>query len=614
MGLFSAKEKSLTFLREEGILRVPFFQRRYVWSEENWDELYDNFFSSDIPGFLGSIILKNKKQRKAGEKNEVSIIDGQQRLTTLSIFIVALYDTLKEEDKDSFKFNVQQTLYNNVRGNIFVPKIIHSKLDKTSFNKIMNFENLNKIPENYDKEDKILACYKYFVEKIKETDYEKRKRLLRLLVDSQIEILVVINIEEEADEQKVFDTLNNAGVKLTMADTIKNYLFNKINYIYENSISDSDKLFIEKDIEEDFGKEVIDLYNQTWNQAFSSTKEYDKKWNSEFITGRIKRTHLDMFLHSYATIKNFYDPTQTLNDLPKVYKQKIDNFNTLDEAKEFLNQMTRYSEIYYKNFIITPEKYQYDKNNVIQRLVFFENSFDIKSLNPYVLYLLYKYKDDPTKLNIKLHQIEKILMITYLNKNTTRSKNYNKLCVDFINNESRIDREIEELEDPDTCKVGLKSLNNEQAKSLLFLIELYRRRDSMHDISSLEFDPNYQLEHIMPVKWEKNWYDVPLKDEDDNGNKLENIEMQNEYRISKIKELGNMTILKGKLNNKISNNSMDIKIYGDDENKGISEFADLLITSEDIVNYYEKNNIWDEKCISDRTNKLFNEIKEGFLY
>ena len=51
--MFSAEAKALTFLSEAGLVKIPFFQRRYVWKEENWSELYDNFFDSDIPGFKG---------------------------------------------------------------------------------------------------------------------------------------------------------------------------------------------------------------------------------------------------------------------------------------------------------------------------------------------------------------------------------------------------------------------------------------------------------------------------------------------------------------------------------------------------------------------------------
>lgn len=88
-----AKDKSLKFLGEKKQLTVPFFQRRYVWKEENWDELLKSFEDSSIKPFLGSIILKEV----SGE--ESLIVDGQQRLTTITILAKAIYDCLPDTCK-----------------------------------------------------------------------------------------------------------------------------------------------------------------------------------------------------------------------------------------------------------------------------------------------------------------------------------------------------------------------------------------------------------------------------------------------------------------------------------------------------------------------------------
>lgn len=80
-----AKEKSLIEVFGSGPqkLIVPFFQRRYVWKEENWEELLRTIEENDdIKVFLGSIIIKWGENR---EPSEATIVDGQQRLTTISI-------------------------------------------------------------------------------------------------------------------------------------------------------------------------------------------------------------------------------------------------------------------------------------------------------------------------------------------------------------------------------------------------------------------------------------------------------------------------------------------------------------------------------------------------
>ena len=602
--MFDAEAKALTFLGEANVVKIPFFQRRYVWKEDNWLELYDNFFNSDIPGFLGSIILKGKKKRKVTEPSECSVIDGQQRLTTLSIFVMALYDSLSEFDQNSYYNDLINVIFrksniHNEKGiPIYIPRLVHSHLDKDEFDYVMCFNKEDKIKEN--SKSLINNCYKYFYERFATEDLDKRKNLLDALITNPIEILVVISISDDADEQKVYDTLNSAGVRLTMADTIKNNLFNRASLLIDG---------VEKN---DFSNKVIKLYDDTWKKYFCNDDVLDKKWNEEFVTGRIKRTNIDMFLHCYATIKGFYN--QTLSDLPTVYKEHINNINLENDMNNFLNEMCQFAELYLENFINhdTEYKYYYSIENVLPRLLLFEDTLGTKTFNPYILYLLKKYSNDSQNLNNELHKIEKILVLTYLNKNISRSKNYNKLCVDFIKNPERINEVIDDMEDLDTGLIGLSRINNNEAKALLFLIELYRRRDFKNDIHELEYKETYQLEHIMPQKWQTHWNLLPIKDDDNNS--LKTIDEKIKYRDQKVRSLGNMTILKDKLNNSISNSEFSVKIDGDNKNLGIRYFADFKITSKDVIDFYDNNGIWNEEKISARTKELFEELKKALLY
>ena len=78
-----AKAKSFTFLSNEGQITVPFFQRGYVWDKDNWETLLGDLLNTTRGHFLGSLILKQQRAA-SGEPKEVLVIDGQQRLTTLS--------------------------------------------------------------------------------------------------------------------------------------------------------------------------------------------------------------------------------------------------------------------------------------------------------------------------------------------------------------------------------------------------------------------------------------------------------------------------------------------------------------------------------------------------
>lgn len=625
--LFDAEARSLRYLTQLNTLEIPFFQRSYVWEKDNWDKLYMSFFENEVPDFLGSIILKHCTDHN---EQKSLVIDGQQRLTTLSLFAKALFDSLSDNDKKLYKPILITILYRYLEkidedGNpIAIPKLQHSYLDKKSFDLIMNNFDGKELPDTQD--DRIINCYKHFYNLLKSEEPDKVKRVINLLLKSDTKIFVGIVVYSGVDEQKVFDTLNNAGVRLTITDTIKNYLFNKATKLISNG---------------SYNSEIINLYNDYWDSTFNMHMEFDKNqnmeirqdvrklWEKEIAYGRTTRNTSDLFLQAYATIKGFYRPEDTIDNLTVKYKEYIDKQETSDKIKKLIMDIKTYADIYYDYFIKENinSNYVYDNNNIIKRLLLIVRTIDFETLNPYILNVLVKYKDDLEQLNKKLHMVEKIVLVTYLSHNTTRSKNYNKLCVDFINNNDRLEEEIKNLESPNTeCVSGLYKINENVAKVLLFLIELYRRREKYQDIKELEFLDFYQLEHIMPKKWQANWNWFP--ENNYLGMKIDD----NDLAVEKeryIKSLGNMTLLNGALNNHIKNKSFEIKVMGDSSigQKGIKDFVDLKITKEDVVDYYNQcvekikndqldpdSKLWDEEHIKYRNITLLNELIKGYMY
>lgn len=175
-----AKQISLKFLNASMVLEIPFFQRRYVWSKNNWEELFDTLLDKEQSQFLGSIILK-QLSHAAGETPRSLVIDGQQRLTTLSILLRAIYDTLS---LNTMPQDIQAKIEQNMISLLFYQKgmfdtdrfikIEHSQLDSAEYervisggvtsdlelDKIIMYDDTSKngIPAN-----RILQCYKYFI-------------------------------------------------------------------------------------------------------------------------------------------------------------------------------------------------------------------------------------------------------------------------------------------------------------------------------------------------------------------------------------------------------------------------------------------------------------------
>jgi hypothetical protein len=187
----------------------------------------------------------------------------------------------------------------------------------------------------------------------------------------------------------------------------------------------------------------------------------------------------------------------------------------------------------------------------------------------------------------------------------SETKSYNKLCKEFIKDNSTVDAEIVEQTNNEVLK-GLSSISNKNAMLLLFWVELYRRaNDSKQSVKELKY--NYSLEHVMPQKWEEYWNKVDVVD--NASNVITDKELAKRERYSKIYSIGNMTLLHSSLNTSLRNFEFIRKIEGEGRKRGIRHYAYLGITRFDILDVYDSGDkVWNEKKISERTTNLANDI------
>ena len=211
-------------MRDENNIEIPFFQRPYVWSKVQWEQLFNdllNGFKEQRLHFLGSIILK-QLQSSMIEGSRRSLIDGQQRLKTFSILVKSIYDLLDEDrlvDYVGFLY-AEPTKYKN-------PKIKHSHINRSSFEAIIKAKDYSEVCESKD-DDKLLACYKYFSERLKNSNLGSSDIVRFLDYILEMKLWVVINLDENEDEQKIFDSINSAGLVLSSMDIIKNAIFDRL--------------------------------------------------------------------------------------------------------------------------------------------------------------------------------------------------------------------------------------------------------------------------------------------------------------------------------------------------------------------------------------------------
>lgn len=591
-----AEAMSLTFLGNEGLVRIPFFQRGYVWNIENWDDILIDLLDFNKSHFLGSLILK-QLEKQTGKPKEVLVIDGQQRLTTLSVLLRALYNSFDAETQKNCDSSVKNYLFfkKNQTDKDFFVKIEHSKIDKKYFQKVIKNEVTqdeydaivveNPATKTTSKSNKVLQCLKYFTEKLNTIEVSKRLDLFNRLLDQENKILVIIDLSEKEDEQAIFDTINSAGVRLSSADIIKNALFQKALDLFDNV------------------EDVETLYKDNWGNVFSLDEDAMNFWDTPRATGRLMRDNIEILLHSISVIKGFFDPDKhTLSDLSNLYKAYILKINKTD-LEAFIKEISKYAKLFREKILVFNGSTLFNHQDNYSRLFHILSVCEISTFHPYILSLFYKYDNNETKLCEELKKIERVVIRRMITKSETKS--YNKMCKEFIKDNSTVDVKISE-QTKDEVVNGLSSISNKNATLLLFWVELYRRaNDSRQSVKELKY--NYSLEHVMPQKWEEYWSKVDVVD--NASNVITDKELAKRERYSKIYSIGNMTLLNSSLNTSLRNYEFSRKIEGEGKKRGIRHYADLGITRFDILDVYDNGDkVWNEKKITGRTTNLANDI------
>lgn len=549
------------------VLEIPFFQRSYVWGIPQWERLLEDMkaiSSSNKPYFLGSVILKQQETTtgsRIGDKR--TVIDGQQRLTTLNIFLKVL--CLKTNE--NFTFDRSFKLRDNSNA------LLHNHNDIQAFNEILALTELKDLKG----ESNITQAYNYFKDNLVPDELNLDSILSNVL-------FVGIDLSQEEDEQQIFDTINSLGVKLTTAELLKNYFFNR---------------------------DDIEKYNEYWKEVFEKDEETKNYWDREIIAGRLRRTFIDLFFFAYLQIKiqetDFKVKAEDKDAYAKVehlfesYKNFIRSYLN-DDKEAILSEIKEYALLFKKNFnyeILEEELTQDFGIDRINTIIF---GLDTTTLIPYTLYILRNISDETTK-NELFGIIETYIMRRIITHSNT--KNYNQLFTDkLINNRvlskqefldyiEKRDDKVNYLPTDEELEKGFNSsiLINKQSAGILYLIESKIRNEK--DSTALLGINKYSLEHLMPKKWRNNWDKLSSKESEIN-------------RDRKLLTLGNLTIITQSLNSSIRDSKWEDKLKGKNKKGGLIEYSGGLKTISQFLKYSE----WDEKAIEERALFLYEKAKQ----
>ena len=296
---------------------IPVYQRNYDWKQENCKQLFDD---------LVQVIRENKQSHFFGSivsfahlRDEVVLIDGQQRITTVSLILIAMINAMKQgimTSEDSNLVDILQDTYiiDKYRKEERKVRLKPFRDDCNAFDRLI----FNK-EEDYVADSKVTHNYHYFFDRITNLKELTMDELYRA-IDSLEIIDIVLEPEHGDDPQLIFESLNSTGLDLTEADKIRNFIL----------------MGLKPDIQE---------------------KYYDDYWNKiENCTG----SELDSFVRNYLTIE-----TGVIPNIRNVY-QAFKAYAKGKDIQQLLGQMLTYATAYKK--LTTFDLGDSEANEIAKRL------------------------------------------------------------------------------------------------------------------------------------------------------------------------------------------------------------------------------------------------------
>lgn len=380
---FSAETKSFKdLLIADKIYVIPPYQRDYSWDNSNgeWDDLWNDITSQDFSEhFVGFLVFKEKNSK------EVDVIDGQQRMATITIIILSALDLLKDcintnkdVDIDEEKERLKDLSYDYIGRKDTTTRKMYNKivLNKTNGDyfkelcdeKISIKTQILPIKDASNKSNKkIRACFEFFKMKIK-TKLENSltgEAISKLIEDMARKLFfTVLNVDSEANAYTLFETLNARGVKLASVDLLKNFL-------YSQSSGDQDHLSV---------------MEENWNEIMNNVREGD----------------LNRFIRTDWGTRN------SLVEDRKLFKVISKNINTNDEAFKYIEELKNSSNLF--NLLLSPTDIFWKENSFNSQEVYSSlcGLKDLRIKQVFGVLIAYLKNMDYKNFHILLGWLEKI--------------------------------------------------------------------------------------------------------------------------------------------------------------------------------------------------------------
>lgn len=546
---------------------VPIFQRNYSWQKSQYEQLWFDIlraskFKEKQNHFIGSIVYIDMGT-PAGRPQQLLLIDGQQRLTTISILLCAIKDYVQKFNLETKLINLakikNQFLYNSDEIDEDRYKLLLNVQDKETYIKLIDntIFTVNKPATN------IIKCYEFFYERIE--DFIKQYGQIDEIYAGIFKLsLVSISLDKDSDNpQMIFESMNSTGKDLSQTDLLRNYLLmdltpEKQTRLYKTYWKPMEELFGEDIYKNDVNK--FDYFIRDFLTLKSDTGHICKINN---VYENFKRYYLDNNCEKFAVLKDLF-----------TYAKYYACIDLLQENDDEL-------KLYWQEF---------------------------KKLDSHVVYpFLLKLYDDYSRQILIKEDFKKILqvVISYLWRRAICEIPTNSLSKTFATLYQAVDKDdyVNSIIKAFVFKSSYKRFSSDyEVREKLQTKDIYHFRLRKYLLEALENyyhkEPidlntaNYTIEHIMPQNIEHNLSWQQMLGEN-----------WQEVHSLYLHTLGNLTITG--YNAEMSNKSFVEKVNGESGFK-----HSHLKLNESIV----QCDVWNKKAIQRRTNILTDIILKIWKY
>lgn len=295
---------------------IPVYQRNYDWTQAQCRQLLEDILTvggdeGRTSHFIGSVVFIHDDVYSASSVRELSIIDGQQRLTTVTLLYIAIYVLAREMGNTSLVSKIQETYLINK----FAEESAKLKLKPTENNdRALQYLLRSDPDEEYPDYSRLIENYRYFRSRLEPENLETIQRGLGKL------IFVEISLERDKDDpQKIFESLNSTGLELSQSDLIRNYILMGLKH-----------------------SDQVQIYDRYWKYIEAQATQTDTNTN-----------RVSDFIRDFLTFENREIPNK--NKVYQEYKKRYP-LTDMDALATTLGKMKRYVGFYHR--LINPNSEQ----------------------------------------------------------------------------------------------------------------------------------------------------------------------------------------------------------------------------------------------------------------